>query len=517
MNLLDDQWIPVRTRSGATRMIAPFELTSDDPADPLVDVAPPRSDLASGLLLFLCGLLETTMSPADDRDWRKLYKSPPSSEELRAAFEPIKYAFFLDEGDQRFMQDPAARDGKSKSVRDLLLGYKNAHFFKPGAEGLCSSCAAASLITYQHSGYYAGRAYFEGVRGAGAVSTILWSPKSLWHVCWANTRPVHHGKPCFPWTDGLFGTAAARPVTISSPDVGAHYLHWSCHASVWLDVGTNVQEKCVLCKSSAVFCSAHFVHNGPKHAGSWDFPFTPKVLVKLGKPDEHYRTIRATSPHLGFDTWYSLVGRHEDRVSEVAAILRDPPRQVADMGVRIFGHVLSNATVDAYLDCNAPLMPRERRDATQPVLADLVDATRFAHSILRSSVCAAFFDRGPDSFWKTTEARRADELWARLEARFFEIALKRPLTLFEGDSLLALRMEWHQHTVDECTKLFDEIVDVDRWVERDPEQVFRTRASLRRTLYGSKYRKALGLPKKSPKSEVKQNPQQRPADERTSE
>ena len=210
MNLIEDRWIPVRRQNGEEEKIAPWELTSNFEHNPIVALAAPRPDFQGGLMQFLIGLLQTAAPPDEDSglEWEDWFEEePPEPEKLRAKFDPFVDCFHLDGDGPRFMQDLELRKKTSKvresSVQALLIdapGEKTIkdntdHFIKrDGVHGLCSSCAATALFTFQTNAPSGGQGHRTSLRGGGPLTTlIVLDPQgseieieTLWHNIWLN-------------------------------------------------------------------------------------------------------------------------------------------------------------------------------------------------------------------------------------------------------------------------------------------------------------------------------------------
>ena len=62
LNLVTDAWLPVLTRSGATRTVRAAEIADPD----IVDVSAPSAALSIAGIEFLIGLLSTAAAPEDE-------------------------------------------------------------------------------------------------------------------------------------------------------------------------------------------------------------------------------------------------------------------------------------------------------------------------------------------------------------------------------------------------------------------------------------------------------------------
>ncbi|MEW6220897.1 MAG: type I-E CRISPR-associated protein Cse1/CasA [Thermodesulfobacteriota bacterium] len=168
MNLVEDPWIPARRRGGAKEAIAPWQITDNFAADPFVELAAPRPDFNGALIQFLIGLLQTCFAPEDGREWRVKRRTPPTSGDLRTAFNQVKAYFDVDRGDKRFLQETALlrekravehpityllidapTDNTIKKNRDHFVKAADKRFAATAEEGFCLPCAASALFTMQ--------------------------------------------------------------------------------------------------------------------------------------------------------------------------------------------------------------------------------------------------------------------------------------------------------------------------------------------------------------------------------
>ena len=88
MNLLYEPWMPVRKRDGSREWVAPPQLARPD----IVAFDADRADFNGALAQFGIGLLQTTTPVERDREWRALFKEPPSGETLAEWFAPVSAA-----------------------------------------------------------------------------------------------------------------------------------------------------------------------------------------------------------------------------------------------------------------------------------------------------------------------------------------------------------------------------------------------------------------------------------------
>ncbi len=228
MNLLEDSWIPVKTKQGQTKIIAVYEIVQED----VIGLNAPRADFNAALMQFLIGLLQTVFAPENPMAWRQHFQQPPTEDELKIAFESIKHAFYLDGEGARFMQDSSIQQKeKLKPIEEMIFGapgestkIKNKdHFVKKkdidglyrscGAiDGLCYSCTASAILAANFFADNGGNGYFESMRGNGFISTLVCldetkSEPSLWKNIWLNVMTSNYftenNKDKFLWMSAI--------------------------------------------------------------------------------------------------------------------------------------------------------------------------------------------------------------------------------------------------------------------------------------------------------------------------
>lgn len=218
MNLLEDSWIPIKTKQGQAKTIAVYEIVQAD----VIGLNAPRADFNAALIQFLIGLLQTVFAPENPRAWRQHFQQPPTEDELKVAFESIKDAFYLDGEGSRFMQDSSIQQkDKLKPIEELIFGApgditktKNKDHFvkKKDIEGLCNSCAASAILAANIFADNGGPSYFESMRGNGFISTLVCldetkSEPSLWKNIWLNVMTsnyfIANNKDKFLWMTAI--------------------------------------------------------------------------------------------------------------------------------------------------------------------------------------------------------------------------------------------------------------------------------------------------------------------------
>ncbi|MBV1932820.1 MAG: type I-E CRISPR-associated protein Cse1/CasA, partial [Porticoccaceae bacterium] len=163
MNLISDQWLPVRERNGQKTTIKIAEIAGENGHD-IVEIIALRADFKGAIYQLLIGILQTAFAPKDSREWKKYWRNPPSQAELEQAFKRIEPAFDLntENGTPAFMQDfDLPYEKKDVPVGKILIEapgentvkHNIDHFIKRDFVNCISSYwAAVALFTLQING-----------------------------------------------------------------------------------------------------------------------------------------------------------------------------------------------------------------------------------------------------------------------------------------------------------------------------------------------------------------------------
>ena len=385
MNLITDAWIPVRRKNGKVERIAPCEMTEGE--DVITVLAVPRPDFNGALIQFLIGLLQTTFAPKNPREWRKWFKHPPGTEELREAFDPIAYAFELDGDGPLFMQDllleneikslpPKKQKERIRPIYELLIDAPTGktlddntdHFVKRGAiKELCPVCAVMALLTLQINATSGGQGNRTGLRGGGPMTTLLLSD-TLWLTCWFNildrqtflalcgNRGKAHDSDRFPW---LSQTRTSEGGKLTTPaDAHPDQIFWAMPRRIRLIMERqNEQDICDLCGMSNRIMVSHFMAKnlGVNYKGPWIHPLSPYFFDTDGTPS----AIHPQPGGIGYRHWLGLVQTSEDNngkrkpASVVEHFILERRR---DLRLWAFGYDMDNMKARCWYDSTMPLL-----------------------------------------------------------------------------------------------------------------------------------------------------------------
>jgi len=260
MNLIQDKMITVMTKTGEHLLISPSDITKSN----LLSIDSGRADHDIAYTEFLIGILQTTMAPASDEEWRELYNNPPSKSHLQAVFDPISKFFSIDDEKLRFKQ--LSPDGKSNPIFNLFIEGPGEITVKDGRDFLekssrvqkvCPSCAVGALMVRQiYTGVggsarvmgedgqrLKGYGYSAAFRQGNRLATCVLQGSSLWQTLWLN---VTNQKD-------LEGDYKSNPYPWNGATPGEHpcWGFWETAWSTWL----NFEKEETFCDCCGEACS----------------------------------------------------------------------------------------------------------------------------------------------------------------------------------------------------------------------------------------------------------------------
>lgn len=523
MNLLNENWIPVRRRDGST-----CKVSADQLADPdVLAFAADRADFNGALAQFAIGLLQTTTPVDDPVSWRGLFESPPDAVVLREWFSPMEAAFQFDGDGARFMQDFSLKsgDGVTCDVGALLIespgenALKNNsdHFIKRGqVDAICPHCAALALLTLQINAPAGGAGHRTGLRGGGPLTTLLLCqpPRSLWHDLWINVRErsnflAQQGDVArtaaysrFPWLADIDATQKVGGET-SPMQVHPDHVFWAMPRRIRLDMEDVIGGQCDLCSRPSEKLIRHYETKncGLNYKGAWDHPLSPYYEAKEG-----WLPLHPQPGGFGYRHWLPWVmGMNSDkklRPARSVVSFREYRSRVVRGQLRLwgFGFDMDNMKARCWYEATLPLYgladcdPVAQKSVESEVSIWLAGAD-MAASCLRSAVKDAWFGREARGDFSAVDA----SFWSATETVFYR-QLKALIELARKDKAdeidpLSVREAWQRHLVQTCKQMFDgEFVGAGVVERQNPHRVATAYRKLVRDLDGPKIRKALALP-----------------------
>lgn len=510
-NLIDEAWIPVRRKSGATGWIAPWQITETD--DPPMFVDSVRPDFDATLTEFLIGLLQTTIGPKDTRAWRKLHEHPPAPRELEEAFRDVRDAFDLFGSDARFLQDASVWDqSDGHSVAGLLIGQPGAntksqntdHFVRAGQiEALCEACTAAAIYALQAFAPAGGAGYRVSLRGGGPLSvTVLDS--NLAGTIIANLlvgweRPVAL-ELVFPWLAPL---RTSKQGEVTTPE-DAHPLQAFWGQPNRIFVTPDGAGRCDCCGRASEQTIRQFWKepHGVNYEGAWIHPLTPYRLTKDGAPI----SIKGTARGVPYSLWLDIVAPTESsRPPDNVFALQQEQRVERTVRIRACGFDMDKMKARGWCSEEFPVFHLEPRRLGPFVstLRQMIELVSGHEKALIAGIQKALKRIRSDAKANSSviESSRL-AFWARTESVFFDVAA----TLAESTaSEVACKEAWLRATEDACLEEFRLRIDLTALLDtRNIDRATSAYVTLRRAVSasGKQNRKKLNLePLEKEKSE----------------
>ena len=520
INLIRDEWLPVVTRRGQRRRIAPWQLTEDhDGNDPIVALSTDRPDFRSSLQQFLIGLLQTAIPPsrADAQTWTGPLLRAPEPAALRKSLEPLSPVFDLHSDGPMFMQDlDLLSDGTEVDAAALLIDSpgkqsvrNNADFFvKRGrVKGLCPPCAAIALFTLQTNAPAGGSGIRTSVRGGGPLTTLITiDPSSmekleptLWRESWLNVidreeladaAPVQakaQDPRVFPWLAAT--RTSEHPGGVETTPNDAHPLqaYWGMPRRMRIDWTGDQAGVCDLCGDHAESLVTRYRTRprGVNYTGPWRHPLSPYYSSDPAKPA---LPLHPQPGGIGYRHWLMLAGEATS-TSQPAAVVRAfrtrmqlagrhiPPR------LHVSGYDMENMKPRCWYESTMPIFTVEStvRDDFSDTMQRLIDGAQQTARKLRLCIRDAWIDNAPNG--DLTHLDKA--FYGATEAEFFRLAHAIAASLGSGGDAEAATLTWRGVLRREATSLFTRQAAPAGFEYGDPRRVASAHQSLRRFLYNT--------------------------------
>jgi CRISPR system Cascade subunit CasA len=530
VNLLEENWLPVRRRTGQVDWIAPHQITEPD----IVAFAANRADFNGALAQMMIGLLQTSTPVDGEGEWEDFLDEPPSAEALQRWFAPTIEAFVLDGDGARFMQDISLStpEGAECTIDALLIDAaggsaidKNTdHFVKRDTvKAMCPHCVATALFTLQTNAPAGGAGHRTSLRGGGPLTTLVVATpsRSLWQNLWLNVKPqrafLQQGGDIqktakhfrFPW---LADISKIQPTGGETQPlhVHPHHLLWAMPRRIRLDFANLQTGMCDICKRDSTQLLHRYVTKpqGLNYKGPWRHPFSPYYETKEGWLPVHPQPGSFT-----YKNWLAWVlGVKQGKKSVQAAgivdyFLQERKKYQASGQYRlwVFGYDMDNMKARCWYETTFALYglaetSRAMQMHVQSLVANRIEATEQAAFYLRQAVKQAWFGdsdlRGDLSFvdkafWDSTEP----SFYQQLESLVGQARTETGIDMDDANSIIALGETWHKVLIKKATQLFDvDVVGAGTIAQQDPRRIAEAYNNLQRNLYGKAIKTILRLP-----------------------
>ena len=510
-NYLRSRYLPVVCADGARTMVSPPELLSTEDGHVPVSFAFADNLLNAVALEMVAGFLQVFVAPTSEAEWARTWISPPSRDNLRAAFEAA-VPYFNVRGACPAFQDARLADAELRPLAKLFHTV-------PGAESFAISEEAAMVALYamQVHAFGGGRGYRTSLAGGGPLRTVPVAGETLFHRAWALVLPkrdflalgasVAAPAAVYPWTGEPKATdivgRASHPATT---------LYWGVPRRFLLPEATT-RGDCPVTgqQDTALIEGVREKDGGPSYPSDlWVHPLTP--YLKDGSKGT-LTPIRAVGFPNGIG-WRHRAGLVADTgdggvAAQAVRIWAMRSRRLGFGHIRLhaYGARCDNAKVLGYLDSVQPyrLAPEGNEAVVETEMRNAARAAEEARKGLRShlgetlrrnpsrddwKVMGDVLDEAASSYWALTE-KAADTLFDAATEEASEGA--GPLDKARKDFAFALRRA--------AVEVFDQMTESSR--NQDPSYAGAKRASLHGIPYWPSVRTALALAMPETKSSAK--------------
>lgn len=201
MNLLTEEWIPVRLLEGGTpRKISLRGLLCGEEK---WELCLPRDDMELAAMQLLICITQALLTPKDTAELRSRIASPVTIAEYDMAAKPLSDWFRLDHPNWPFMQVKGLGSKESFSMCELLAGLTRAtnccFVNEPNlAARLCPGCSAIALFNQATCAPGFGGGFKDPLRGGTPVTTLV-QGNHLRQAIWLNVLSNKEINRHIPW------------------------------------------------------------------------------------------------------------------------------------------------------------------------------------------------------------------------------------------------------------------------------------------------------------------------------
>ena len=307
MNLLTDQWIPVRPLDGGgTGKISLRDLLCGERR---WELCLPRDDMELAAMQLLICITQVIMTPKTTEELRSRIAKPLSKGDYEIEIQPYGDWFHLDHHEYPFMQVRGVT-AKDQTPMDKLLpgvtGATNSCFVnQPGlADGLCPGCTAIALFNQASCAPSFGGGFKPGLRGFATPVTTLVQGDHLRRTIWLNVLNKEAITQNLPW-HGDTGTQkptwmepikASEAIPIQRIGFLRGLLWQPDHIELFPPI---TAESCSCCgiqtdKAYTAFNKAQFRYT---ITGTWPHPHSPRIMTsKKGQMKEKFVAFTTSAP-----------------------------------------------------------------------------------------------------------------------------------------------------------------------------------------------------------------------------
>lgn len=305
MNLLTDEWIPVRKQEGGTikkitlqQLLCGYERWN---------LCLPRDDMELAALQLLICITQALVTPSTADDLKKYIAEPFAAAEYKKAMQPYADWFQLDHPEFPFMQVRGIR-AKDTTTMDKLMpgltGATNSCFVnQPGlADGLCPGCTAIALFNQASCTPSFGGGFKAGLRGSSPITTLIQGDHLRRTVC-LNILSDETLRQYIPWHQGTAGQEPTWKMPIETGNIHVEQigflrgLFWQpAHIEMLPPVEGDLCSCCGM-RTNEIFAAFNKAKFNFNILGTWPHPHSPRVMTtKKDQKQEKYASFTTSAP-----------------------------------------------------------------------------------------------------------------------------------------------------------------------------------------------------------------------------
>lgn len=306
MNLLTDQWIPVRLLDGGM----PYKRSLRELlcGEEKWELCLPRDDMELAAMQLLICITQVLLTPKDGKALLSRIAKSITADEYDAAVQNYDGWFQLDHQKQPFMQVRGVKVEKPTPMDKFLAGLTgatNSCFVNQVglADGLCGGCAAIVLFNQGSCAPSFGGGFKAGLRGSSPITTLA-QGDHLRRTIWLNVMSEEALLLNFPWYPD---TSAQKPTwiepiksgeTIPAQRIGVvRGLLWQpAHIELLPPVNAEICS-CCGCHTRTAYTAFNKAKFNYTISGTWPHPHSPRILSsKKGETVEKFAAFTTSAP-----------------------------------------------------------------------------------------------------------------------------------------------------------------------------------------------------------------------------
>lgn len=306
MNLLTDQWIPVRPlEGGSLEKLTLQQLLCEDSK---WELCLPRDDMELAALQLLICITQAILTPQDALELSQRIARGITKREYDTAIQPYLDWFSLDHQKHPFMQ---VRDITAKEITPMdklmagLTGATNSCFINQPdlAKGLCVGCTAIALFNQASCAPSFGGGFKGALRGSSPITTLI-QGDHLRRTIWLNVLSNEEILNTIPWHSE---TNDQKPTWINPiragevlPAQGIGFIRGLLWQPAHIELSSPVAGRMCSCcgfSTDIVYLSFKKAKFNYTIEGKWPHPHSPRVMtIKKGVPEEKFAAFTTSAP-----------------------------------------------------------------------------------------------------------------------------------------------------------------------------------------------------------------------------